>query len=451
MSSSGEQEKPSQEVMLTFYRRLYPFKSIFHWLNHEHAPTRLFTQREFAFTLQGDVYLRYNSFSNVDELKNQVCHLNPTRFEIGPVYSARPKDKKTMRPGAFQPILRELVFDIDMTDYDSIRTCCSGADICRKCWGFIAAAVRVLDSGLRNEFGYQKLLWVYSGRRGIHLWISDKEAMELTDQQRKALVGWLTVIQGGKESGRILNISRNNGKLPPPIQDALDFLRLGFVDLILRTQECFKSEEGYEELLKAIPDSNLAKTLRSKWESKPGRSSEDKWSDCFKDMSAHKTLRTALEDIILQYTYPRLDAEVSKHRNHLLKAPFCVHPATGRVCVPLDLEMIENFDPKAVPTVFQLLAELDAIQKTEDQDMELHSDWEKTSLKPYINIMDKHASDLMQEVRKEKLRTGELAFCLENIFSLNPLGRHILVIYLPDLNLFMDPVIDLASRCVFLL
>lgn len=37
----------------------------------------------------------------------------------------------------------------------------------------------------------------------------------------------------------------------------------------------------------------------------------------------------AIEDIILQYTYPRIDAEVSKHRNHLLKAPFCVHPGTG--------------------------------------------------------------------------------------------------------------------------
>lgn len=36
-----------------------------------------------------------------------------------------------------------------------------------------------------------------------------------------------------------------------------------------------------------------------------------------------------MEDIILQYTYPRIDAEVSKHRNHLLKAPFCVHPGTG--------------------------------------------------------------------------------------------------------------------------
>ena len=75
--------------MLTFYRRLYPFKSIYNWLNHEHTPSRLFTHREFAFTLPGDTYLRYNSFTTAEELKNQVCQLNPSRFEIGPVYSAR--------------------------------------------------------------------------------------------------------------------------------------------------------------------------------------------------------------------------------------------------------------------------------------------------------------------------------------------------------------------------
>lgn len=67
----------------------------------------------------------------------------------------------------------------------------------------------------------------------------------------------------------------------------------------------------------------------------------------------------ALEDIVLQYTYPRLDAEVSKHRNHLLKAPFCIHPKTGRVCVPVDPHDIDNFDPEKVPTVDQLLNELD--------------------------------------------------------------------------------------------
>lgn len=67
-----------------------------------------------------------------------------------------------------------------------------------------------------------------------------------------------------------------------------------------------------------------------------------------------------LEDIVLQYTYPRLDAEVSKHRNHLLKAPFCIHPKTGRVCVPVDPATIERFNPEEVPTVNQLLNELDS-------------------------------------------------------------------------------------------
>ena len=78
-------------------------------------------------------------------------------------------------------------------------------------------------------------------------------------------------------------------------------------------------------------------------------------------ISPQYLLKAALEDVILQYTYPRLDAEVSKHRNHLLKAPFCIHPKTGRVCVPVDPETIDDFNPETVPTVFQLLKELDKV------------------------------------------------------------------------------------------
>lgn len=50
-------------------------------------------------------------------------------------------------------------------------------------------------------------------------------------------------------------------------------------------------------------------------------------------------------EILFNYAYPRLDVEVSKHMNHLLKAPFCVHPKTGRLCVPIDPERAEDFDP----------------------------------------------------------------------------------------------------------
>lgn len=93
-----------------------------------------------------------------------------------------------------------------MTDYDEIRTCCSDKAICRRCWGFIAAAVKVLDKALRETFGFRHLLWVYSGRRGIHCWISDTLALDLTDDQRRALTLFLEVIKGGKEQVKKVNV-----------------------------------------------------------------------------------------------------------------------------------------------------------------------------------------------------------------------------------------------------
>ncbi|EPQ52341.1 prim-pol domain-containing protein [Gloeophyllum trabeum ATCC 11539] len=396
--------------MLAFYRRLYPFKSIMNWLNHEHVPTKLYTHREFAFTLQGDVYLRYNSFNTVDDFKKQVCALNPTRFEIGPVYTARPRDKKTIRPGGFIPMQRELVFDIDMTDYDSIRTCCSDAGICKRCWAFIAVAVKVLDSALRDQFGYKHLLWVYSGRRGIHLWISDKEAMELTDDQRRAVVNWIAVITGSKDQHKKVNARPKSRPLPPSLQMALEPLAECFTELILDDQDCFRSEEGCEAFLRLIPDETIVHELRKLWELNPGRSSSQKWDDLKnmirvldKGSSRRLAMKAAMEDIILQYTYPRLDAEVSKHRNHLLKAPFCVHPKTGRICVPIDPARIDDFDPEQVPTVRQLLRELDETMAQDSAEgEERHADSERTSLKPYIQMLDKHAMALMDEVRRSK-------------------------------------------------
>jgi DNA primase small subunit len=186
-----------------------------------------------------------------------------------------------------------------MTDYDPIRTCCSNADICKRCWVFISAAVHVIDQAIREQFGYQHLLWVYSGRRGIHLWISDKEAMELTDDQRKALVAWMTVIQGGKEASKRLNVRFGSRSLPPSLQcvvslsvyhftqrspyitfrAALDYLKTIFPELILVDQDCFASENGSESLLELVPDVGLVQDLREAWSQDPFCSSQEKWAD----------------------------------------------------------------------------------------------------------------------------------------------------------------------------
>eukprot|EP00983_Pelagomonas_calceolata_P089777 1157345-Pelagomonas_calceolata.AAC.18 len=145
-----------------------------------------------------------------------------------------------------------------------------------------------------------------------------------------------------------------------------------------------------------------------------------------KDYKTLRALERCTTEIIFVHTYPRLDIEVSKKMNHLLKlrigmrgaadleackcilnqewsaeapwaligvrchnflyssalcrasiccqalefvdldrnlistqnAPFCVHPKTGKVCVPLDPEEAHLFDPDTVPCVQTLLPQL---------------------------------------------------------------------------------------------
>ncbi|CCF52047.1 hypothetical protein NDA11_002523 [Ustilago hordei] len=428
--------------MLSFYRRLFPWKQLFAWLNHDlphMSATKCFTHREFAFTLQNEAYLRYNSFASADELKKEVCRLNPARFEIGPVYTAKPKDRKTVQKASFKPVQRELVFDIDMTDYDEVRTCCSGKGICKRCWAFIAVAVQVLDEALREDFGFKHLLWVYSGRRGIHCWISDKEAFELADDARKAIVGWLEVIKGGANQVKKVDAgwmgSAGGRSLHPSLRRAIDGegsesgpLKLAFVDTVLKDQDCFRSPEQWGVLLQLLPspEAEAIEKLRSKWERSSNRSSLEKWQDVMEaaqragEYKSERIWRPCLEDIILQYTYPRIDAEVSKHLNHLLKSPFVVHPATGRVCVPLEPSKVFDFDPEnGCPTVAQLLRELNAYEASHKDALPavksnyknelgaaadglgatVKQDWEKTSLKPFVQLFEKHCNAIAKETR----------------------------------------------------
>ena len=401
--------------MLAFYQRLFPFRYLFQWLNHSIKPSNDFAHREFAFTLQNDAYLRYQSFSSGDLLRKDVLRLNPSRFEIGPVYTTNPRDRKTLRKAtAFRALSKELVFDIDLTDYDEIRTCCEKANICHKCWTFVTMAIQVVDAALREDLGFEHILWVYSGRRGAHAWISDKRAREMEDSRRRAIAGYLEVIKGGAQSGKKVNVKR---PLHPHLARSLETLKPHFASTILEVQDPFSTDAGADKLLSLLPDRSLNDALRKKWSADPGRSSASKWADidALAKSGASKTLEgkvllEAKQDIVLEYTYPRLDVEVSKKLNHLLKSPFVIHPKTGRVCVPIDLNKLEDFNPLDVPTVTDLLGEVDAFEGVgEGEGGKAVQDYEKTSLKPYVDYFRAHVAKSLkseQGIKREREEDG---------------------------------------------
>ena len=216
-----ETEVFSPALLKMYYARLFPYSLLCKWLSYDpsfntkttnnkpdiNARKKIFSRREFSFTLEPvpgeEIYIRYQSFSDMEGLRSAVNRRQPRKIDIGAVFSHPPKDKNAYGGGTssskntgFRPVQRELVFDIDLTDYDDVRRCgCSGAKICRTCWTFMAAALKVLNQGLREDFGFEHIAWFYSGRRGIHAWVCDEEARNLSDEARSAVANYFEVRQ----------------------------------------------------------------------------------------------------------------------------------------------------------------------------------------------------------------------------------------------------------------
>ncbi|KAJ3354537.1 hypothetical protein HDU91_005763 [Kappamyces sp. JEL0680] len=304
------------QALKLYYAKMFPFKEFYNWLSYGNVPKYYFANREFSFTLPSDAYIRFQSFQN-----------------------DQPKDKKTVQASAFVPLERELVFDIDMTDYDDIRTCCSGADICNTCWSFMTVAIKVLHQALTDDFGFKHLLWVYSGRRGVHCWVCDDRARALSAESRKAIVGYLELLKGGENSGRksrdhwtkLLGVIPDEGVGRERLTHSYP-QRTG-PRLVLESLSAGSQEVG-DAADKAAPEQGTDSAVTQK----PG-------------------LDSIARDIVFQYSYPRLDSHVSIGLNHLLKSPFCVHPKTGRVCIPIDPVKCSEFDPFKVPSLQELIDE----------------------------------------------------------------------------------------------
>lgn len=366
--------------------RLFPYDALFNWLSYGNDPKSgsdavdkdFFSHREWSFTIEDDIYIRYQSFKDKDELIAAIQKRQPHKIDIGAVFTACPKDHNTVKPELFSPQERELVFDIDMTDYDDIRTCCTGAAICQRCWPYMTMAVKVIDRALRDDFGFKHILWIYSGRRGVHCWVCDKEARELPNEARAAVVEYLTIHTGSSENSD-KKIKTSFVDPHPMVRRAYDILEPYFTRCIAdeKGQGLLARKDRYMKVLNTLPNEAVRRELYDRWEKEENLTGSQRWSQikavttapadggsqqhqqaAKKRKISYAELESWRMELVFTHCYARLDANVSKTQNHLLKSAFCVHPKTGRVCVPIDPADADNFDPFSVPTVRSLCAEV---------------------------------------------------------------------------------------------
>ena len=355
-----------------YYSKFYPSKLIINWLCRNNI--ELLKNRELCFTVHNDRYVRYQSFERLIQFQNRIQKLVPIKIDIGAIYNTEPRyyaEHKQTTDLIFQE--KELVFDIDMSDYDDVRTCCTGNSICSKCWKFIICGAKILDRILKEDFGFKKYFFDFSGRRGIHCWVCDKKACKLNDKGRQMIESYILFDRINDEltKGRLKRRIRKRKFIEPIYPSFLEDLSIVKDDFyeIIKEQDLL----NYEEIKKLLKDiikmyfclidmGNIELILENK-----------KMNSFKKIKKIHEYLQKAenilrdkneiifchsdscISEFILSILSPRLDWSVTRQSAHLLKGPFCVHPKTGYVSVPMPLQLLENFDLDKIPKIDNLL------------------------------------------------------------------------------------------------
>ena len=264
-----------EDRLKIYYNKIFPYKLMFRWMSYgkintnnralasldEGISSSYFHNREFSFTLANDVYCRYLCFKTADQFKETLVDRCPFKIDMGAVYNIPPDRHNASDKRAFVPLQKEMVFDIDMNDYDDVRTCCTGAKVCEKCWQYLKVAMVILTQILNEDFDFENVLWVFSGRRGIHAWVCDESAREMTNEMRGAVVGYCNLGVGNEMSGR----TQLQFPLHPRLRKCYEYLLPKFKELIIEEHDLLKTETHRERFLQYCMDQKMKDEVRAEW------------------------------------------------------------------------------------------------------------------------------------------------------------------------------------------
>ena len=205
---------------------------------------------------------------------------------------------------------RFLTFDVDLNDYGSLRnlvcSCGTQKQACADCWSFWMSSnvIPIIKQCLEDMWGFKDILYVFSGRRGLHVHVRDERARRMTAQQR----------------ARVLESFRSF-----PIVDVC-WPQLELVFRRKTRQECSEIYEQVLSHLNPLPGQYFG-------------GADNLW-ECCEYLRQHAPCRQVWEEwkesVCRALCAPKFDEPVTQQVTHACKVPETLHQVTLNVCKTFD-------------------------------------------------------------------------------------------------------------------
>jgi len=326
-----------------YWEEFFPIDMLSRFLTR--GGSAAFDRREIAIRTP-KFFERNRVYKDISELHSRFKQLKKqkngiSRLEFGPIF---PGGTRVGFKSDNFPRLGELCFDIDITDYNNDHKDygpssfeCSHivtAPACGECWKTRLEPGRKVLSYLLDEiFGIKHVLWVFSGKKGYHGIVLDKEYCDkiIKQETREFIISQLTNPTSGRVKDHIFEhilwpifkTQYRNGKRDIPF------------NLVVNNIKVSNPLPSVQEL--------RIKYIENVYFQKDKQCIEVYWRSIMKAMY-----------------WPRLDRAVFVDNGHLLKIPFSLHDSTQNISTPIlrpDTFVPENAlkfeDVKRQPTILR--------------------------------------------------------------------------------------------------
>jgi len=344
-----------------FYKKSFPVKSIWTLFTarNAHMPER----REFACELSNDktkrtVWKRHIPCPSMRSLQDVVEGHSFHALHIGPCFS-----DSAQRVGVAQTqvVGKELVFDLDLQDFAWFGVSKDDQLSNDRHVKAVFAACAVLVEILKETMDFKEFVAVYSGRRGVHLWVLDERAFFWTDREREALCKMIGGIPS-KTDPRVVETFNilNNPSFGKSTWHALDEAH----QILIASEKdggvgIFDTQSDVDKFIDKLFDvsvqdrfssaqNHLKKYVMMMTNTKTGEAAFDALELA---VSKNKFYANRLEDVMLSISWPTIDVGATSKTKHMTKSIFSIHAATGRVAVPVPLDCLFSTKNNILPPV----------------------------------------------------------------------------------------------------